>query len=274
MEVERTGASGGWRGMRGRRVALLLVVLAAIVVVQSVAIVASALTDRADAGLPVRTDHVVTWQLSSVAVWLALMPAVWVLAARLRPPRFGWPLAIALHVLASVAVSLAHVAAMVALRKLVYALGGETYVFAADVPAKLLYEYRKDAATYLQFAAFAALAQWWLAQPEGAVAEAPPRVLLVADGAVTHRVPAAEIDWAASAGNYVEIGWGERRLLHRATLTAVAEALGPGFARIHRGRIVRRDAVRRVETERSGDFAVTLASGEELRGSRRFRAEL
>ena len=57
-------------------------------------------------------------------------------------------------------------------------------------------------------------------------------------------------------------------------LAAVEEALGPGFARIHRGQLVRRAAIRRIETDRSGDFTVTLEGGTALRGSRRYRAGL
>ena len=60
-------------------------------------------------------------------------------------------------------------------------------------------------------------------------------------------------------------------MLHRATLASVAGELGPAFVQIHRSRLVRSAAVRRVETDRSGDFIVTLADGTSLRGSRRYR---
>jgi DNA-binding LytR/AlgR family response regulator len=63
-------------------------------------------------------------------------------------------------------------------------------------------------------------------------------------------------------------------LLHRSTLAALAERLGPGFARIHRGRLVRRAAIASIETDKSGDFTVTLTGGAALRGSRRYRAGL
>ncbi|MEZ0242037.1 MAG: LytTR family DNA-binding domain-containing protein, partial [Sphingomonas sp.] len=200
-----------------------------------------------------------------------LIAPLWWLAAILRPPSFGWPAVAALHALATVPVSLVHVLAMVAIRKLAYAATGQAYEF-GDWPGEFLYEYRKDVATYLMVLAFVAFAQWLLSRPEPAKEAAG--VLLIADGSVTHRVPVDAIDWAASAGNYVEIAWGERTLLHRSTLAALAERLGPGFARIHRTRIVRRAAVEKVETDRSGDFVVTLRGGTELRGSRRFRTAL
>ena len=109
---------------------------------------------------------------------------------------------------------------MVGVRKLIYAAGGETYIF-GDWGTELLYEYRKDVSTYAMSVVFIAFAQWLLApvaEPEG---EAEP--LLIADGSLTHRVPVDEIDWISSAANYVEIGWGERTLLHRSTLAAMAE---------------------------------------------------
>lgn len=255
--------------LRRRRRLWLYIGLFAFLAVQSVANVESTLEDMAKLGVIESRAHVWTWQLTSVIVWLALIPLLGWLVARVRPPRFGWPVAVLLHALATVPVSLVHVLAMVGLRQLVYAAGGEGYDF-GPWPENLLYEYRKDVATYLLAAIFLAYAQWLLARP----APAEPGdadVLLVTDGSVTHRVPVDAIESAAAAGNYVEIVWGGRTLLHRSTLAALAERLGPGFARIHRGRIVRRAAVRSVETDKSGDFAVTLESGAILRGSRRYR---
>ncbi|HVJ00810.1 MAG TPA: LytTR family DNA-binding domain-containing protein [Sphingomonas sp.] len=271
------GTNGGQsvtsgESLRRRRLLWLALGLAGFIAVQSIANVESAVEDMARLGVTESRAHVWTWQLSSVAVWLALMPVIGWLVARLRPPRFSWPAAILLHALATLPVSLAHVVAMVALRMLAYAAAGEHYDF-GPWPATWLYEYRKDAATYLLAALFLAYAQWLLARP-GAAAPADSDVLLVADGSVTHHVPADRIESASAAGNYVEIVWSGRTLLHRSTLAALAERLGPGFVRIHRGRIVRRTAVRSVETDKSGDFTVTLESGATLRGSRRYREGL
>ena len=251
---------------------MLWLVLGALlfIAVQSVANVESTLSDLAGLGRHEHPANVWIWQLSSAAVWIALTVPLWWLSAWLRPPRFDWRVAAALHALATVPVSLVHVVAMVALRKLAYAATGQAYDF-GDWPSALLYEYRKDVATYLMVLAFVAFAQWLLARPEP---EGEAAVLLVADGSVTHRVPVDAIDWAASAGNYVEIVWGERVLLHRSTLATLAERLGPGFVQIHRGRIVRRSAVEKIETDRNGDFTMTLRGGAELRGSRRYRTVL
>ena len=130
--------------------------------------------------------HVWTWQLTSVVVWLALIPLLGWLVARVRPPRFSWPVAILLHAFATVPVSLVHVVAMVGLRKLVYAAAGEGYDF-GPWPVNLLYEYRKDVATYLLAAVFMAYAQWLLARPVPAL-PGDADVLLVADGSVKRMI--------------------------------------------------------------------------------------
>lgn len=277
MDETSRGTSGGDGGasgaLRRRRLLWLALGLLAFIAVQSVANVESTIDDMAKLGVVESRANVWIWQLSSVGVWLALLPVLAWLVATLRPPRFVWPVALLLHALATIPVSIAHVAAMVAIRKLVYAAGGANYDFGGL--AEWLYEYRKDAASYLLAAAYLAYAQWLLARPEPAASESvEPRVLLVPDGNVTHRVPVDEIASASAAGNYVEIAWGPRTLLHRATLAGVEAALGAGFVRIHRGRLVRREAIRSIETDRSGDFTVTLADGITLRGSRRYRSGL
>ena len=267
------GTSGGASGTSGahrRRVLWLTLGALIFTAVQSIANVESTLSDLAALDRIESAANVWIWQLSSAGVWFALFVPLWWLVATLRPPRFGWSMATALHALATIPISLVHVAAMVAIRKLAYALTAQTYDF-GDWPRGLLYEYRKDVATYLIAVAFVAFAQWLLTRPEP---EAEADILLVADGNVTHRIPVAEIASVGSAGNYVEIVWGGRTLLHRATLAALGDRLGPGFARIHRGRLVRRAAVARIETERSGDFIVTLHDGAQLRGSRRYRTAL
>lgn len=271
------GTNGGegvttGEALRRRRLLWLALGLAGFLTVQSIANVESTLEDMAKLGVIESRAHVWTWQLTSLVVWLALMPVLGWLVARLRPPRFSWPVAVLLHTLATIPVSLVHVLAMVGLRMLVYAAGGERYDF-GSWPMTLLYEYRKDAATYLLAALFLAYAQWLLARPTPTISPESD-VLLVADGSVTHRVPVEAIESASAAGNYVEIVWSGRTLLHRSTLAALTERLGPGFMRIHRGRIVRRAAVRSVETDKSGDFTVTLESGATLRGSRRYRGGL
>lgn len=272
------GTSGGGGGMSGaqRRLALILalgfgVTLLAILVADA----ESMMSDLALSGKHDTAIHIWGWEASSIIAWLTATPAIWWLVAHMRPPRFSWPVVALVIALASVPLSLWHIGLMVALRKLLYAMEGGHYHFFdlfGSVSERLLYEYRKDFASYLQFAGLVAIAQWLLARAAIAPAAATDqRILTVADGAIKHQVPVDQIDHVTAAGNYVEIAWAPRTLLHRATLAGVAQELGAGFVQIHRSRLVRRAAIRRIETDRSGDFTVVLEDGTELKGSRRYR---
>ena len=277
MDVAGAGTSGGWRGLNGAQRRILFGFVAIFLAVVALILIANAessITDLAAAGASIPAHLVWSWEWTSMIGWLSLYPLIWWLVARVRPPRVGWPGVAAMLVVGSVVASAWHIGVMVALRHLYYAATSEgTYRFDALPGNRLLYEYRKDVATYLQFVAMAAVVQWLVART-ATVPALGPHFLAVTDGAVTHRLPVAEIEQACAAGNYVELRWQGRTLLHRATLAAVEGELGDAFVRIHRGRLVRRDAVRRVAVDKSGDFTVTLASGEEARGSRRYRAAL
>jgi len=269
------GTSGGGGGMSGAQRRLAIVLGAGFLLILLVVVLANAestMSDLAAANIRESKAHVWLWEATSVLAWLAVMPLIWGLVRYVRPPRFSWGVVAVLIVLASAPLSMAHIGLMVGQRKLYYAAEGSQYLFLSRFPNPLLYEYRKDFASYLQFAALAALAQWLLARAATPVTTADERrTLTIADGAVTHQVPVDQIAHVTAAGNYVEIAWAPRTLLHRATLAGVAQELGAGFVQIHRSRLVRRAAIRRIETERSGDFTVTLEDGTELKGSRRYR---
>lgn len=109
-----------------------------------------------------------------------------------------------------------------------------------------------------------------------------PALLLVAGLLALGRLPsklAAEqelpllprqIDWVSAAGNYVELHAGERTIVHRSSLGRIeAELAGHGFVRIHRSRLVRRDAVARVRPH-----DVLLHDGTSLATGKRYRSSL
>ena len=236
--------------------------------------ISSRLSDLRSAGAQPDTPSIVLDEASSLVAWILCLMAIWILVAKIRPPRFGWPATLAIHAFATIPVSLLHVALMVAMREAGHALAGGAYDFTDDLAASLLYEYRKDAMSYILLAAFAAGVQWVSRGNEHGAVPVTPGFLEVPDGTTTHRIPLDEIDRIEASGNYVTLHWGKRELLHRITLAALADELGDGFARIHRSRMVRKHAVRRIEKDRSGDFMVTLADGTQLRGSRRYRDNL
>ena len=222
------------------------------------------------------------WEGSSVVGFFCVAPLLWQLVRRLpRLARRPALLAAGL-VAATVVLSLVHVAVMFGVRFAIYPLLGETYRPYGDAGSIFVYEYRKDVSTLLQMGLGFYFIQWLMVRvpywshASGAAPE--PRaetVVEVQDGPSIHLVPLGEIDQVGAAGNYVEIAWRGRTLLHRTTLTALEEAWAAhGFVRIHRGSLVRAAAVARVETLKSGDFLAELRSGALVRGSRRYRAAL
>ena len=269
-----SGTSGGWRGMNGtqRKLALgLAAVFLLIVAVIMFANAESSISERAANGDQTRSDLIWSWEWTSMIAWFTVYPVIWVAVKWVRPPRFPWVMVGFALVVGCVIASGWHVLLMVGLRHVYYAAtGAGPYNFFDGLDNKPLYEFRKDIGSYLQFVGLFALAQWLIARATTPPADAP-KMLAVNDGAVTHLIPAGEIEAITAAGNYVEIAWRSRTFLHRKTLAAVADELGDTFLRIHRGKLVRRAAIRRIETDKSGDFTVELASGATLRGSRRYR---
>lgn len=269
-----TGTSGGWRGMNGTQQRIALGVAAGFILIVGLITIANAESQLADfkaAHINIRADLVWSWEVTSVIGWFSLCPGLWMAVRQIRPPRFSWATVAVALALGSVLASAWHIGVMTTLRHLYYnAVGQGPYRFFYGIDNPLLYEFRKDIATYLQFTAVAAGAQWLIARA-ATPPDAGPKILEVNDGAVTHLVPVDEIESIIAAGNYVEIGWQGRKLLHRVTLSGIEAELGDAFLRIHRGRLVRRAAIRRIETDKSGDFTVELASGGIVRGSRRYR---
>lgn len=254
----------------------VLLVLAAGGALTVLVNVGSTSHDRAEAGLASAAWEYWLWEGSSFLVWSLAIPFVGALALRLaaRP----WWQQLAVHAPALAAVSAAHIAGMVALRSAGYAAAGSRYVFDWGLD-NLLYEARKDALSYaIIVVAFHVSDRLFAAAPAAlpaATATAPPFRLEVRDAGRTHWLAAHDIASAEAAGNYVELHTVHGALLHRVTLATLAALLAPhGFVRIHRSRLVRRDAVRAITARSSGDFDVELSDGRQLGGSRRYRASL
>jgi DNA-binding LytR/AlgR family response regulator len=226
--------------------------------------------------------HGWTLEMTSAVGWLLVTPLHWRLVrwltAHTHPPLLLAGVAIA----ASVVLSLIHVATMMSLRVAIFATAGGSYDPSAPWSEIFLYEFRKDASSLLQIGMGFFLIQWFMRRAElnAHVAEGAPQprsetIVEVQDGASLHFVPLREIDQVGAAGNYVEIPWRGRTLLHRTTLSALEDAWAPhGFVRIHRSILVRGGAVVGVVTLWCGDFTAELAPGVLVRGSRRHRAAL
>lgn len=80
------------------------------------------------------------------------------------------------------------------------------------------------------------------------------------------RIGIEEILWVGSAGNYAELHLAARTVLHRITLNRLEALLGPGqFLRVHRGAIVRRDQIARLESSGDGGHRLLLRRGRRQR---------
>lgn len=88
------------------------------------------------------------WELSSVVVIFALIPFIVRFERRFRlDDRPRWRI-VAAHICAELVFSAVHVAGMLALRKLAYALVGQSYAF-DSLPVQAFYELQKDLITYV-----------------------------------------------------------------------------------------------------------------------------
>jgi len=100
-------------------------------------------------------------------------------------------------------------------------------------------------------------------------APTPPRTLLLKDGARSMFLREDEIDWIEAQDYYVEIHAAGAAHLHREPLRDLEARLDPKrFVRIHRSAIVQIDRIRQLQSLPSGDAAVILRDGTELRVSR------
>ncbi|WP_310496421.1 LytTR family DNA-binding domain-containing protein [Sandarakinorhabdus sp.] len=228
----------------------------------------------ADGDPTVPASRFLALELTSAGFFAAMLLPIWLVSRRLRPPHLSWPQSLAAHLALSIPLVMSHAAWLGATRTAVFALMGNQYRFDWSW-GQLLFEWRKDALSLLALASLG----WTLDRLFGPAKAAQPTPapfrLAVKDGARTRMIAADEISHASSAGNYVEIATDHGCLLHRVTLAALAEELAPhGFVRIHRAHLVRSGAVREVVSEGSGDFAVTMAHGLVLPGSRRWRSAL
>lgn len=252
---------------------LFIGITAAILVVVLFFNALNVIDESARAGSPLEFWEPMVWEGTSGLVFLSILPLILALTRRawpIDPPRLP---KLAIHALAAIAVSLVHVVAAGAMRWAVYVALDRRYNAFGPL-RNWPYELRKDLVVY---AGLVAVYVAWRRLRAGRQAEAAssPEILEVRDGARRHFVPLVDVVWVEAAGNYVELHRGGGELLHRASLSEMERRLQTaGFVRIHRSRLVRREAVAAVESKPTGDFVVRLRDGRELAGSRRYRRPL
>jgi hypothetical protein len=238
-------------------------------------------------GLDFAAWEPVSWEWSSGAMLLALVPAV-VWFTRRAPLHWDtWRRTLPLHVLASVVFSVVHVLGMVAIREAVYAAHGAEYDFGPWLQ-QLIYEYLKDVRSY---AGMVVLIEGYrfirrrlqgeaslLGEPDEGPPVEPverPDRFLVRKLGREFLVAASDVEWLQAAGNYVNLRVRGHDYPLRCTMAAIEERLDPArFARIHRSYMVNLGQVASIEPLDTGDARVHLADGTVLPCSRRHREAL
>jgi two-component system LytT family response regulator len=110
---------------------------------------------------------------------------------------------------------------------------------------------------------------------QGAATGAPRDRLVVRDGATTHRIPYADIEWIDAAGDYMCIHAGGATHITRATMKELEAALDARrFARIHRSTLVNIDRVQSIAPLENGKYQLALEGGHKLTMSRSYREQL
>jgi hypothetical protein len=236
----------------------------------------SAAQEAAWRGKPYDLGRPLFWEMSSIVTIVLIAPLLLVAVRRMRMgSRWIWRVGLAIG--AIVAFSALHIAGMVAIRKGAMWLLGSSYDFHLSATT-LIYEFRKDVATCLLIGSVL-----WLidsrreAQPPQPSAPEPPgtspHTVWLRDGTTRIRIQPGDIVWISSAGNYVEysLANGTNHLV-RGTLAAAESQLARfNLARVHRTRLANLGRVTGVDMKPSGDFELTLDTGQTVQGSRRYR---
>lgn len=241
----------------------------------------SVIQEHARNNLVVEPWEVFTWELSSGAMSLALIPAI-LIYDRLFPINFQRPLpAIAAHIPGTLAYSLIHVGGFVLLRKWVYGWADRIYTF-GDIPVEFFYEYRKDVISYVSVLAVVYVFRELRRLKEGATeftrtekTNSQSLKLIASKGNQKVVISPSDIDSVEAAGNYVQLNVGDCSYLMRATMQSVAEQLKPfNFSRVHRAHIVNESKIISAQPKAHGGMLLELASGAQLTCSRRYRQNL
>jgi DNA-binding LytR/AlgR family response regulator len=227
------------------------------------------------------------WESSSALAFLLLIwPLVWF--SRRYPLYWGsWRHELPCHLLFSVVFSLLHVALMVAMRHLAYAVMGGHYDF-GNWRVELPYEYLKDVRSYFLMLALLELYRLLLRRLQGEASlldlpdEGPPlesierpERFLVRKLRREFLVAADDIEWLQAAGNYVNLRVRGHDYPLRSTITGIEGKLDPArFVRIHRSYIVNLAQLVSIEPLEAGEARVHMKDGTVLPCSRNQRGVL
>lgn len=275
---------------------------AAVFVLVACANTAVHLMEAVREGRPMALWQPASWELSSAAIALALLPALSALCERWPLHADTWRRRLPGYVLASLGWSALHVLGMVALRKLVYAGMGQQYQFGPWLHW-FGYEYLKDIRTFALIVLLMHAYRWFWRRlqgearlldepdqgmpdhdgadgigPDGKAKSGPierPERFLVRKLGREFLVAANDIEWIQASGNYVNLRVRGHDYPLRSTIAGIEARLDPSrFAKIHRSYIVNLDQIVSIETLDTGDARIHLKDGGTLPCSRRHRDSL
>lgn len=224
-----------------------------------------------------------SWEVSSAVMILLLIPLGISIHDRWLVLR-SFKQKIILHILLTLPFSLVHIIGMVAIRHAWYGLMGEQYFF-GDWLMEFLYEYRKDAQTYLtvlivvlgyrlivrRLQGEASYIQEGETQTEIETDPHKPERLLIKKLGREFLIQVQDIEWIEASGNYANLHIKGAVYPMRITMEKLEKLLPDNFVRIHRSTIVDMQQVKEVIPQDSGDYQIKLHQGTELTLSRRYR---
>ena len=219
---------------------------------------------------------------TAILAMLAALPLVIWLGARfpLEPGR--WQFNLAVHCAGVLVYALIQVNLMMTLRFTIWdIIYGHPYSYSGSALEMFIYEFRKQAASYLGFqfilATSLGIEQLKL---EAAAAQSDARTnhrITLRCGGRVIRLPASEFTSAQAAGNYVEVRFGASQHLARTPLTDLEKLLreaGIDAVRVHRSWLINQACLTEIVPTGEGDVTITLADGQSVPGSRRYRDRL
>ncbi len=245
----------------------------------------SVIQEYARVSVSVEPWEVFLWEFSSGFMTFCLIPAI-ILYDRFFPLNFEQPLPqIAVqalqHLPATLGFCLIHVGGFIAIRKLIYSFAGRVYEF-GNWPVELMYEYRKDVASYFTILAIIYVYRELRSLKEGktkldtvASEDQQSLKLIASKGRSKIVIAPNEIDSIEAAGNYVQLNVGSSSYLMRATMQTVADQLKSfNFSRVHRAHIVNEDKIVAALPKNNGGMILELQNGSKIECSRRYRQNL
>ena len=223
-----------------------------------------------------------SWEISSNLVVLLLIP-IGIYIHDHWFAKYNLKMRLAMHALATLPFSIAHVVAMVVIRLIWYRIMDSHYHF-GDLVTEFFYEYRKDVHAYITLALVISGYRFivcrlqgeasYLANGEESEQKEPvqrPERLLIKKLGREFLIQVSDIEWIEASGNYANLHVKSHVYPMRITMEKLEKLLPSNFVRIHRSSIVNLEHIVEIHPLDSGDYQINLANSKELILSRRYR---